>query len=228
MKSAPLNRRSGAPALRVTLEWAAAYALALAFLAVWSRLPYWLQIPLVGFVLPIVVYVSTPIGTCFRAWEYLSGYLLLHRPAPGAPLALHLGTSYDLLWRLRPARRDGETLSAALHRELYTGLHRFCREVERGAIPGETRVTACSYFLTGKQMARYGFHPASTPWFTKLSFVLGYPEVLAQQWLLTGRVRLFNPLAVRAYHSTAGEVASRAEYFARLAARSGAPSNAEA
>jgi hypothetical protein len=71
-------------------------------------------------------------------------------------------------------------------------------------------------------MARYGFQPASTPWFTKLSFVLGYPEVLAQQWLLTGRVRLFNPLTVRAYYSTAGEVAARADYFARLAARSGA------
>lgn len=198
-----------------------AYASALLVLAGWTQAPLWLQLSVCGIVLPLIVYLATPVGTALGAWEYLSGYLLLHRPNPRAPLALHLGTSYDILWRLMPARRPGESLFQTLHRELYTGLHRFCQRVENGQIDRATSVIACSYFLTAKQMARYGFREAPTSWMKKLSFVAGYPEVLAQQLLITGKLRLFNPLQVRAFTATAGEIADRSDYFARLAARSG-------
>lgn len=205
----------------LALTWLAAYVLALLILMGWVQSPLWLQLPLCGIVLPLIVYLATPVGTALGAWEYLSGYLLLHRPNPRAPLALHLGTSYDILWRLMPARRTGESLFQTLHRELYTGLYRFSQRVESGQIDRATPVIACSYFLTSKQMARYGFREAPTSALKKLSFVAGYPEVLAQQFLITGKLRLFNPLQVRAFTATAGDIADRSDYFARLAARSG-------
>lgn len=209
--------------IQVAIVWSAIYGFVILLIAAWGISPVWLQLPLAWFVLPLLVYLATPIGILFRAWRYLSGFLITHRATPWSPLALHLGTTYDVIWGLMAVRRPGETLFQTMYRELYTGLHRFSERVQRGEIAPETRVVACSYFLSSKQMARYGFRDAPTSWSQRLSFVAGYPEVLAQQWLITGRLRFFNPLAVRAFTATAGEIAARADYFARLARRSSAP-----
>jgi len=209
--------------VQLAAAWLAVYGFVLLLLVAWGKSPVWLQLSLAWTVLPLLVYLATPIGILFHAWGYLSGFLITHRATPWSPLALHLGTTYDILWGLMVRRRRGEALFQTMHRELYTGLHRFCERVERGEIPRETRVIACSYFLSSKQMARYGFRNAPTSWSQRLSFIAGYPEVLAQQLLITGKVRFFNPLTVRAFTATAGEIAARAGYFARLARRSGPP-----
>jgi hypothetical protein len=194
----------------------------LLLLFLWGVAPVWLQLPLCVLVLPLLVYLATPIGALFRAWRYLSGFLITYRASPWSPLALHLGTTYDVVWGLLPYRRPGEPLFQTMHRELYSGLYRFCQRVEQGKIPPETRVIACSYFLSAKQMARYGFHEVPTSWSQRFSFITGYPEVLAQQVMISGKLRFFNPLSVRSFAATAGEIAARSNYFARLAAKSGA------
>jgi hypothetical protein len=107
-----------------------------------------------------------------------------------------------------------------MQRELYGGLRRFCELVRLGKIPGDAVIEAGSYFLTPKQMARYGFREAKVTWMQRLTFLVAYPEVLLQQLLITGRLRFYHPFRIRSYHSTAAEVAQREEYFARLAARS--------
>ncbi|MCC2670341.1 MAG: hypothetical protein K0Q72_2812 [Armatimonadetes bacterium] len=207
----------GAP---TALLWLLAYAAALGAYAAWFLAPLWLSLPLCWVVPPLVYYLFTPLGSRLHLWRYLSGYLVLYRS--GGAYALHLGTSYDALWRLRPCRRPGERLFTTMHRELYQGLHHFCELVRQGELPGDAVITAGSYFLTPKQMARYGFKETPVSGAKRLTFLFGYPEVLLQQLLITGRLRFYNPLAVRCYQSTAAEVAQRSSYFARLAARSGA------
>jgi hypothetical protein len=160
------------------------------------------------------------VGTALGLWEYLSGYLMMHRPSGTAPVALHLGTCYDVLWRLMPRRRPGERLFLTMHRELYLGLCAFCARVERGEIAPETTLTTSSYFLTPRQMSRYGFTEAPVPLGKKLAFLVGYPEVLLQQWLITGRLRFYHPFRIRFFRATAADVARRHSYFSRLARRS--------
>lgn len=218
----PLAVRLSASPPGSRLGWAALYAVAGSLLAVWAVLPTWAAVATAWLPAPLVFYLFTPIGARTRAWRYLSAYLVLQQSRDGSRIALHLGTTYDALWRLMPVRRRGERLFQTMHRELYSGLSAFCREVERGEIDGGAAVTACSYFLTPKQMARYGFRESSLAPVKKLCFVVGYPEILLQQLLITGRLRFYNPLRVRCYESTAGEVATRRTYFERLAARSDA------
>jgi len=194
-----------------------------ALLAGWCALEVWPKLLTCWAVPPLAFYLLTPLGGALGWWRYLSAYLVAQGCGIREPIALHLGTTYDALWRLRSARRPGERLFQTMHRELYRGLAAFCREVEGGAIGEDTIVTACSYFLTPKQMARYGFHETTAPFLKRLCFVVGYPEVLLQQWIITGRLRLYNPLRIRCYRSTAAEVAARRSYFARLAARNDPP-----
>jgi len=206
--------------VKLVIAWLAAYGFVALLLVAWANSAAWIQLSFCWVVLPLLVYLATPIGTLLRSWRYLSGFLLTYKASPWSPLALHLGTTYDVVWGLMRNRRPGERLFQTMHRDLYTGLQRFCERVERGEISRETRVVACSYFLSSKQMARYGFHEVPTSWSQKLSFVTGYPEVLAQQLLISGRLRFFNPLTVRSFTATAGEIAARTDYFARLAGRS--------
>ncbi|MGV3719263.1 MAG: hypothetical protein ACO1SX_00005, partial [Actinomycetota bacterium] len=167
------------------LGWPALYVTAGALLAAWLALPTWAALLTVWLPAPLVFYLFTPLGARAGAWRYLSAYLVLQQSR--GVTALHLGTTYDILWRLLPARKPGERLFQTMHRELYSGLAAFCQEVERGEVDGGAAVTACSYFLTPKQMARYGFRETSPTPLKKLCFVVGYPEILLQQLLITGR-----------------------------------------
>jgi hypothetical protein len=218
--AAPLSAFATPAQIGARLRWLALYSAVGALLAAWLALPTWAALLSVWAPAPLVFYLCTPLGARAGAWRYLSAYLVLQHSKGGC--ALHLGTTYDVLWRLLPSRKEGERLFQTMHRELYSGLVAFCRKVERSEIDGGATVTACSYFLTPKQMARYGFRETSPTPLKKLCFVVGYPEILLQQLLITGRLRFYNPLRVRFYESTAGEVATRRTYFERLAARSDA------
>jgi len=201
------------------LIWIAAYAATWLFILAWFGSPAWLMLLLYPVACPAFYYAATPVAARLRLWRYLSAYLILHRKSRRGPLALHLGTSYDLVWRLLPRRKPGERVLRALHREIYRGLAEFCSEVQSGKIPPATVVTTCSYFLTAPQMTRLGFTESPAPAAIRLNFLLAYPEILFQQGLISGRLRLYKPAQVRFFHTTAAELVKREALFRRLAAR---------
>jgi len=92
---------------------------------------------------------------------------------------LHLGTSYDLLWRM--PRRDRRSVL----REIRSGL---------AALP-PGRYSFCAWFLSRPR----GFTEEPATLWDKLDLAGGYFEILFQQWLITGRVRFFNPFRVRRF-----------------------------
>lgn len=118
---------------------------------------------------PLAVQVISPL----RRRSYLSRFLWRSGDR------IHLGTSYDLLWRMPKRNRR------AVLREIRAGL---------AALP-RGRYTVCAWFLT----PRPGFVEEPATLWDKLDLAGGYVEILFQQWLITGRVRFFNPFRVRRY-----------------------------
>lgn len=94
---------------------------------------------------------------------------------------VHLGTSYDLLWRM--PRRDRRSV----RREIRAGL---------AALP-PGRYSACAWFLSPARMRRLGLTEEPASLWDKLDLAGGYVEILFQQWLISGRLRIFNPFHVR-------------------------------
>ena len=131
------------------------------------------QITQIGILLLLIAPVAVQMITPLRRRSYLSRFL---RNDDGQ---LHLGTSYDLLWRM--PRRDRRSVL----REIRTGL---------AALP-PGRYTFCAWFLS----RRRGFTEEPATLWDKLDLAAGYFEILFQQWLITGRVRFFNPFRVRRF-----------------------------
>lgn len=118
---------------------------------------------------PVAVQFITPL----RRGSYVSRFL---RNDGGQ---LHLGTSYDLLWRM--PGRDRRTVL----REIRAGL---------AALP-PGRYTISTWFLARPR----GFTEEPATLWDKLDLAGGYVEILFQQWLITGRVRFFNPFRARRF-----------------------------
>lgn len=203
--------RRGTRAAGRVLLWAALYAGAWFLILAWLQGPIWLMPLLYPVVCPAMYYALSPVAQPLGIWRYLSRYLIAYRAWPRAPLTLHLGTSYDVLWRLLPTVQPGESRVRALHREIYRGLGALCREIREGRVAAKTEVHACSYFLSDRRMTDLGFRKGPAPLLTRLNFLLAYPEVLLQQWLISGKLQFFNPNRVRFFRTTAGELAQRAE-----------------
>src|SRR5690349_6078451 len=120
---------------------------------------------------PLWVQIITPL----RRRQYYSRFLW----SDGR--RVHLGTSYDLMWRM--PRRDRRSVV----REIRAGL---------AALP-PGRYSACAWFLSPARMRRMDFIGEGASLWDKLDLAGGYLEILFQQWLITGRVRFFNPFHVR-------------------------------
>ena len=120
---------------------------------------------------PLWVQIITPL----RRRRYYSRFLW----SDGC--RVHLGTSYDLLWRM--PRRDRRSVL----REIRAGL---------AALP-PGRYSACAWFLSPAKARRLGCTEESASLWDKLDLAGGYLEILFQQWLISRRVRLFNPFRVR-------------------------------
>lgn len=132
-------------------------------------------------VMIVVLLLMAPLGVQFisplRRRSYLSRFLW----RSGGHL--HLGTSYDLLWRM--PRRDRRSVL----REIRAGL---------AALP-PGRYSFCAWFLSPRKARRLGCVEEQATLWDKLDLTGGYLEILLQQWLITGRVRFFNPWRVRRF-----------------------------
>jgi len=135
------------------------------------------QMTQIGILLLLMAPVAVQMITPLRRRSYVSRFL---RNDDGQ---LHLGTSYDLLWRM--PRRDRRSVL----REIRAGL---------AALP-PGRYSFCAWFLSPRKARRLGLIEEPASLWDKLDLAGGYVEILFQQWLITGRVRFFNPFRVRRF-----------------------------
>jgi hypothetical protein len=218
---------------RRAIVWLCLYAAALGFVAglvlACLRSPAYL-----GFlVLPFLAsapwaYVLSPIWKVLGIEAYYSAFLR-STPGPSGSLVLHLGTVYDLLWRVIPARQGGEPLARTVRREIYRGLLRLCERAEAGEIPPQTRLLVITYVAPPAQVARLGFHGGVTsvpltPESTLLAWgrmwqKIQYLDIMLARTAILGRVRGFDTDRILLYEATAGELAARSPYIRSVFAR---------
>ncbi len=132
------------------------------------------QIAQIGILLLLLAPVAVQVISPLRRRRYVSRFLWTDGRR------VHLGTSYDLLWRMPWRDRRGVV------REIRKGL---------AALPPGS-YTACTWF----RVQRRGFAEEPATLWDKLDLAGGYVEILFQQWLISGRVRFFNPFRARRYH----------------------------
>ena len=171
---------------------------------------HWLLLPLgwIAFVLAFY-YLLVPLLRWQGMFDYLSAMTFLYRPKPGR-VELHLGSTSDILHRLRPLRRPGESLRRTLLRDIAVGRAELLRRIAAGDVPREAELVIATYFLSGQRLRTTGFTPRRVPIATVANLVFAYPAILLDQWLLTGRVRPFVPWRVREWRQPAGAFAARA------------------
>jgi hypothetical protein len=145
--------------------------------------------------MPLWQQLATPMLRATTRRRYLSRFLFT--VTHGGKAAVHLGSSFDLLWKLR-----GATVRQ-IAREIRAGLDRMA-----GEMPPDAQLTVATWFLSQRKMRRLGFTEEPATWSEKVEAAGGYLEILFQQWLIQRRVRLFNPLAIRRYVISAGNLAA--------------------
>ena len=156
-----------------------------------------LALGLAFLLVPLLLQFLTPLLAACGIHRYHSSFLFTVEDRQG--IHLHLGTSYDILWKLRSAnRRD-------VRREILLGLRRFCNR-----IPPHARISVCTWFLSPKKMRRLGFTEERAPLWEKLDLAGGYLEILLQQFLLTRRLRFFNPFTIPCFSITAADLTAEA------------------
>ena len=130
----------------------------------------------------MLVHFTTPIFTALGIFRYHSRFLY------SVGNSLHIGSSYDLVWKLRGARKRD------LLREIKIGYARFL-----ATRPPSARITVETWFLSPRRMERMGFRRETPTFWARLEMAAGYPDMLFSQWLVTRRLRWFNPWKVERY-----------------------------
>lgn len=134
---------------------------------------------------PLLVQLVNPVLSATGAHRYHSRFLYT---VEKECLHLHLGNSFDILWKMgRASRRE-------VHREILAGLRNLC-----ATVPPSARITLCTWFLSPRKMRRLGFTQEQASVAEKLDLAGGYLEILFQQFLLTRRLRFFNPFTASRY-----------------------------
>jgi hypothetical protein len=70
---------------------------------------------------PAWSYLATPIYRACRLFKYEFAFLRRTAGAEPNSVSLHLGTLYDLLWRVKPRMRARERFNTAVRREVFCG-----------------------------------------------------------------------------------------------------------
>ncbi|MBX2797850.1 MAG: hypothetical protein KTR31_09285 [Myxococcales bacterium] len=186
----------------IALATLALSVLALVPVAAAVRWPWlWLAFPLI---ISWGWFASTPLLRALGVYRYYSPFLCAMWPSKRR-LDIHLGTSFDHAFALRPSDA-GRTAQAKVLAGALDGLIAIADDVDRGHLDPDVRVEGSSWFFSPSTARRLGFRIEQPHLVGRLIPWLIVLDIAAMYSFTRGRLAWPPRLSVRRAATTAGEL----------------------
>jgi hypothetical protein len=160
---------------------------------------------------------GTPLYRLSGWFKYRSPMLLEFTPYTEFT-DLHLGTSFDFYLNFR-WRDRGPAARRKIFLWCLEGLLAIAEEAAFGAMPGDRKIVATSYFFNDRTIEKLGFRREKAGWDVRLNLLLALPEVALCYSFTQGRPALPPIWKASKAETTAAELAANKGKIEALLAR---------
>lgn len=175
------------------IQWAIGSVMMLLLLA---GIAFWLhfidslllRLAMVFIMIPMYLFLSSPIMTLTRKYNYVSPMLMYIKKKDGS-LELHSGTSFDYLFVMMNVRPGINWRNKMLQYYL-DGLTEIVEKIRNGEIPVTSMIKGTSYFMGNSITKKIGFNISEPEEIDKVNFFLGYLDLVWMYSLSKGKLQL--------------------------------------
>lgn len=160
----------------------------LACIAVWFLIDsQLLKVSIVFIMVPLYLFLSTPIMTLTKKYNYVSPMLMYIEKKDGT-LELHNGTSFDYLFVMKNIRPGIDWRNKILQYYL-DGLKEIVDKIKNGEISETSNIKGTSYFLGNSITKRLGFRISEPEVMDKINFFIDYLDLVWMFSLSKGKIQ---------------------------------------
>lgn len=174
------------------VQWAAGVLMMLLLIvciAIWFYLidNLLLKFLMIFILIPIYLFLSTPIMTLTKKYNYVSPMLMYIKKEDGT-LELHSGTSFDYLFVMVKIRPGINWKNKMLHYYI-VGLAQIVDKIKNGEIPETSMIKGTSYFMRNSITRKLGFNISEPEEMDKVNFFLDYLDLFWMYSLSNGKIQ---------------------------------------
>ncbi|WP_298419404.1 hypothetical protein [uncultured Kordia sp.] len=145
-----------------------------------------LRLSLIFIVIPIYVFLTSPIMTLTKKYKYVSP-MLLYIDKKNAILELHSGTSFDYISIMKNIR-PGMYWRNKMLQYYINGLSVIVKKIKNGDIAKNTTIKGTSHFMENSIIKKLGFTTVDPEPIDKVIFVLDYLDLIWMNSFSRGKI----------------------------------------